>query len=61
MNIMDEFIEEIKAFGIGRLVIKSGVSKSTIEKWVYYGNIPSLEMAQKVLNAIGLELQIVEK
>lgn len=39
----------------------SKVSNRTIEKWIYKGVMPSLDKAEKVLNALGYELKIVKK
>lgn len=41
---------------IGR---KAGIAPTTIHSWVTYGKIPTIDKAEKVLNAMGYEIQIV--
>ena len=61
MKILEEFICEIKKFGVRKVAKISGVSEFTIGQWLYRGKIPSLVNAQKVANAMGLEFLIFEK
>lgn len=61
MKILDDFIREIRKFGITKASRLSGVPRDTIYAWVYGKNIPTLTKAQKVANAIGLEFLLFEK
>jgi len=60
-DINQEFLKEIKKFGIYKVANKSGVSVSTIKSWVYFNVTPSLINAQKVADAMGLEFLIFDK
>lgn len=59
-RILEEFIYEIKKFGVSKVAKKSGVSVNTISKWVNGKRIPSLINAQKVANAMHLEFLIFD-
>lgn len=61
MKILDDFIAEIKKFGITKVSRLSGVPLITISNWVYGRYVPTLNNAQKVANAMGLEFLIFEK
>jgi DNA-binding phage protein len=61
MKILEEFITEVRKFGIRKVARLSGISEFTIGQWLYQGAIPSLVNAQKVANAMGLEFLIFEK
>ena len=61
MKILEEFIQELKAFGIKKASIISGVSSGTIYNWTRRRRTPALDAAQKVANAMGLEILLVEK
>lgn len=41
---------------IGR---KAGIRNTTIQNWITGGHIPPVDKAEKVLNAMGYEIQIV--
>lgn len=60
-KILEEFIKEIKAYGIRKTATVSGVSLSTISSWVYHICEPTLCNAQRVADAIGLEFLLFEK
>jgi transcriptional regulator with XRE-family HTH domain len=60
MPILDEFIKEIKEFGIYKAAKISGVSAYTLYNWTQKKAMPSLAKAQKVANAMGLEFLIFE-
>ncbi len=40
---------------IGR---KAGIRSTTIQNWITGGNIPPVDKAEKVLNALGYEIEI---
>lgn len=61
MKILDEFIAEIRKFGVRKVSRLSGVSEVTIYNWTQKRIIPTLTNAQKVANAMGLEFLIFEK
>lgn len=61
MNILDEFIAEIKKFGIARAAELSGLSLDTLYRWTGKKTIPSLANAQKVADVMGLEFLIFDK
>ena len=60
MKILDEFIEEIKNFGVSKAASLSGVSQAALWKWVSKETIPTLVNAQKVANAMGLEFLLFD-
>lgn len=60
MKILDEFISEIKKFGVKKVAKLSGVSVHTIYGWTRGRLIPSLTNAQNVANAMGLEFLLFE-
>lgn len=61
MKILDEFIAEIKKFGMFKLSQKSGVSYTAIYQWVNKQKIPTLINAQKCADAMGLEFLLFDK
>ena len=61
MKILEEFIAEIKKFGITKAACLSGINACTISKWVHGKVHPTLINAQKVANAMGLEFLIFEQ
>lgn len=61
MKILDEFIEEIKKFGVRKAAKISGIAEQTIYGWVQRNRIPTLVNAQKVANAMGLEFLIFDR
>lgn len=61
MKILEEFIAEIRKFGIRKVAKLSGVSEFTIGQWLYQGRIPSLVNAEKVASAMGLEFLLFDK
>ena len=60
MKILDEFIEEIKKFGVSNAATLSGVSQPALWKWIEGKTIPTLVNAQKVANAMGLEFLLFD-
>ena len=61
MKILDEFIAEIRKFGVNRAAKASGISQATLWKWVGKQATPTLVNAQVVANAIGLEFLLFDK
>ena len=61
MTILDEFIEEIKKFGLIKLSRMSGICLPTIRHWVERTTTPSIVNAQKAANTMGLEFLLFEK
>ncbi len=61
MRILDEFVGEIKKFGVSKVAKLSCVSKTTIYGWLEGTRIPTLVNAQKVANAMGLEFLLFEE
>ena len=61
MTIIEEFLSEIKKYGIVQASRKSGVPIGTINGWVYEGRAPRLDNAQKVADAMNLEFLLFEK
>ena len=61
MKILEEFIAEIRKFGVKKVSRSSGVSCVTIYNWTQKGAIPTITNAQRVANAMGLEFLIFEK
>ena len=50
-----------KKGAIPSLASKSGVKNTTIHSWITYGVIPPIDKAEKVLNAMGYEIEIKEQ
>lgn len=62
MNITEQFLDEIRKHGnYKQLSKKAGIGMNTINFWLHHGVMPKLETAEKVLDAMGLELLIFEK
>lgn len=60
-KLIDDFITEIKKFGISKVSRLSGVKIGTISNWCRKKYIPTIDNAQKVANAMGLEFLLFEK
>lgn len=61
VEILDDFINEIKKHTIKELAAKSGVHENTIYNWTKRKEIPTLINAQKVANAMDMEFLLFEK
>ena len=61
MKILDDFISEVKKFGVKRVAKISNVPAVTIYNWIEKGSIPSLVNAQRVANAMGMEFLLFDK
>lgn len=61
MKILDEFILEIKKFGMFKLSRTAKIPYTTIYQWCNKQKIPTLVNAQKAADAMGLEFLIFEK
>ena len=61
MKILEEFILEIKKFGVAKVARLSGVPVETIYTWTTRRRIPTLVNAQKVADAMGLEFLLFDK
>lgn len=60
-KVLDEFIAEIKKYGVTRAAYASGISQATLWKWVGKQAVPTLVNAQVVANAIGFEFLLFDK
>lgn len=60
-KILDTLLKEIRRRGAYAVSRKSGIPKSTIESWLYGKAIPSLTKAEKVADAMDLELLLFDK
>jgi DNA-binding phage protein len=60
-QILIDFLSEISKFGAKRAARKSGVAYTTILNWLHYKAMPTLDNAQKVANAIGMEFLLFDK
>lgn len=61
VNLLSEFILEIKKFGIAKVSTLSGIARTTLTKWCRGEIVPTFVNAQKVANAMGLEFLLFEK
>ena len=61
MKIVEEFVAEIKRFGVKKVSRLSGISSNTIYGWTQKRIAPTLQNAQKVADAMGLEFLLFEK
>lgn len=59
-KLINEFLNEIKKFGIAKLSMLSGVAQTTLTKWCSGEIVPTLVNAQKVASAMGLEFFLFE-
>lgn len=61
MTLQDFLIKELKQKKgqIPSLGRKVGIKSTTIQGWITGGHIPPIDKAEKVLNAMGYEIQIV--
>ena len=60
-KVLDEFIKEIRRYGVTRTAKVSGISQATLWKWVSKQATPTLVNAQQVANAIGFEFLLFDK
>lgn len=60
-KLINEFLNEIKKFGIAKVSNLSGVARTTLTKWCSGEIVPTFVNAQKVANAMGLEFLLFEK
>lgn len=60
-KILDELLKEIRLRGSLEVSRKSGIAKNTIESYLYGKAIPSLVKAEKLADAMGLELLMFDK
>lgn len=60
MDILKDFIAEVKKFGVHKIAKISGVPANTIYEWTRGKNIPTLVNAQKVANAMGMEFLLFD-
>ena len=60
-KILDEFIAEIRRYGIAKVARASGVSSATIIGWVYQDVNPTLATAARVADAMGMEFLLFDK
>ena len=61
MKILDEFIAEIRRFGVKKVARLSNISYQTIYNWTQGRAIPTLTNAQQVADAMGLEFLLFDK
>ena len=61
MKIIDDFIAEIRRFGIKKVANLSGVSREVITLWCSKKINPTLANAEKVADAMGFEFLLFEK
>ena len=60
-KILNDFLTEIKRFGARKAAKKSGVGYTTILNWINGKFCPTLDNAQKVADAMGLEFLLFDK
>ena len=60
-KLINEFLNEIKKFGIAKVSKLSGVARTTLTKWCSGEIVPTFVNAQKVASAMGLEFLLFEK
>lgn len=60
-KILEEFILEVKRFGVMNAARASGVSSATIKGWVHDKINPTLATAAKVADAMGMEFLLFDK
>lgn len=60
MKIQDLIIERIRNAKMTHVKLSkaSGIKVRTIENWLYYGHMPTVDKAERVLNALGYEFKI---
>lgn len=61
MKILYQLNEEIKKRGVRNVAKKAGISENTLNNWLYGKSVPTISRAQKVANAMGLELFLFSK
>jgi len=60
MKIQDLIIERIRNAKMTHVKLSkaSGIKVRTIENWLYYGHMPTVDKAERVMNALGYEFKI---
>lgn len=61
MKLLEEFLAELRKFGVRKASKLSGVHEQTIYAWTQNRKEPKITTAQKVANAIGLEFLLFDK
>lgn len=61
MKILYQLNEEMKKYGIRKLAKKAGFSENTLYNWTSGKSCPTVENAQAVANAMGMEFLLFEK
>ena len=61
MELLEDFLNEIKKRGISAVARKSNVPLRTVQSWVYGQCVPSLVLAQKVADAMDMEFLLFDK
>jgi DNA-binding phage protein len=61
VKILEDFLQEIRKFGLTKVSRLSGVSIRTIGQWLYSDVMPTLDNAVKVADAMGLEFLLFDK
>lgn len=60
-KVIDEFLEELKKFGVRKAARLSGIHEQTLYTWTQKRREPRLSTAQKVANIMGLEFLLFDK
>ena len=60
-KVLEEFILEVKRFGVMNAARASGVNSATIRGWIYQEINPTLATAARVADAMGLEFLLFDK
>lgn len=61
MGFLENFIKEIRKFGLTKAAKLSNISFRTIRGWCSGKRIPTLDRVIQVADAMGLELLLFEK
>ena len=61
MDLRSFLLDKLKSEkgNIPAIAKKSGVANTTIHSWITYGVMPPIDKAEKVLNAMGYEIKII--
>ena len=61
MKVLYALIEEMRRYGIRKISKKTGINEYTLYNWSSGKSVPTITTAQKVANAMGMELFLFAK
>ena len=61
LNVIEDFLNQVRIYGLSMAARKSGVSFGTIAGWIYEGRAPRFDLVIRLADAIGMEFLLFDK